>query len=262
MPSDQALRNATPMIHVPDVRAAVMWYETIGFKTVSTYDDGQGGLTFAVISAGKTRVMLDEGGRPSEAKRREVDLYVDVDNVDELFASLRERVEVVEVPHDTFYGARELIIRDLNGFWITFGQMLQETPVTSADDAHDQLVLEVIVRDVERSLAVYTALGFKLERRDGDFAELSWDARRLFLDQRVDLPPPAGTARANVRIMTPDVDAVWARAQSLGLIVERPIDDRCYGLRDFTVLDPDGFGLRFASPLPQAGVSPGKDSSS
>ena len=25
-------------------------------------------------------------------------------------------------PHDTHYGMRELIIRDLNRFWITFGQ--------------------------------------------------------------------------------------------------------------------------------------------
>ena len=45
------------------------------------------------------------------------------------------------------------------------------------------------------------------------------------------------------------MDAVWAVAQKLGMPVERPIGNRDYGLRDFTVLDPDGFGLRFASPL-------------
>jgi hypothetical protein len=28
-----------------------------------------------------------------------------------------------------------------------------------------------------------------------------------------------------------------------------PIGDRDYGLRDFTILDPDGFGQRFASLL-------------
>jgi hypothetical protein len=27
------------------------------------------------------------------------------------------------------------------------------------------------------------------------------------------------------------------------------IGDRYYGLRDFTIADPDGFGVRFASPL-------------
>jgi len=31
----------------------------------------------------------------------------------------------VEDPHDTFYRMREFIIRDFNGFWITFGQSVQ-----------------------------------------------------------------------------------------------------------------------------------------
>ena len=31
-------------------------------------------------------------------------------------------MDVVEGPHDTFYGMREFIIRDLNRFWITFGK--------------------------------------------------------------------------------------------------------------------------------------------
>jgi hypothetical protein len=37
-------------------------------------------------------------------------------------AHLRNRVEVVEGPHDTPYGMRDFIIRDPNRFWITFGQ--------------------------------------------------------------------------------------------------------------------------------------------
>jgi catechol 2,3-dioxygenase-like lactoylglutathione lyase family enzyme len=123
-------------------------------------------------------------------------------------------------------------------------------------EPEQQLILEVMVHDIEASLGVYTALGFKVERRDGGFAELSWDDRRLFLDQRADLPSLEGAARGNVRIMTADVDELWARVQSLGLSVERPIADRYYGLRDFTVLDPDGFGLRFASLLSAEPDSP------
>jgi hypothetical protein len=49
-------------------------------------------------------------------------LYVYTDNVDDKYQTLRARVDVVEGPHNTFYGMRELIIRDLNRFWITFGQ--------------------------------------------------------------------------------------------------------------------------------------------
>jgi catechol 2,3-dioxygenase-like lactoylglutathione lyase family enzyme len=121
--------------------------------------------------------------------------------------------------------------------------------IGSTSELREQLVVEIMVRDLDRSLAFYTALGFRLERRDGGFAALRWEDRRLFLDQRSDLPSLSGPARGNVRILTADVDAVWAVAKTLGLTADREIGDRFYGLRDFTVLDPDGFGLRFASPL-------------
>ena len=99
--------------------------------------------------------------------------------------------------------------------------------------------MSTMVQDLDRSLALYTALRFKPERRDGGFAALRWEDRRLFLDQRSDLPSLSGPARGNVRILTGDVDAVWAVAQTLGLPAEQSIADRFYGLRDFTVLDPD-----------------------
>jgi uncharacterized glyoxalase superfamily protein PhnB len=109
------------MIHVPDVRATVEWYAQIGFTVTNTYDDSGSGLSFAILSFGGGQVMFNSGGQSSHEKRREVDLYVDVDNVDEIYQGLKDRVEVVKDPHDTFYGMREFIIRDLNRFWITFG---------------------------------------------------------------------------------------------------------------------------------------------
>ncbi|MEX0692422.1 MAG: hypothetical protein WD043_11325 [Gemmatimonadales bacterium] len=45
------LRAATPMIHVPDVRAAAAWYETIGFTVLETFADGGEGVSFAILSA-------------------------------------------------------------------------------------------------------------------------------------------------------------------------------------------------------------------
>jgi uncharacterized glyoxalase superfamily protein PhnB len=112
------------MIHVPDVRAAVEWYQTIGF-TVDGTNEPEGEMDWAVLSFGSTAIMLNEGGQPSASHRREVDLYLHVDDVDGLYERLKDTVEVVEAPHDTFYGMREFIIRDLNRFWITFGQPLQ-----------------------------------------------------------------------------------------------------------------------------------------
>lgn len=123
-------------------------------------------------------------------------------------------------------------------------------PVGSSQELEEQLVIELAVRNLEHSLPLYIALGFSLERRDGGFAALRFGERRLFLDEQADLAPAQGLSRANVRIIVPDARAVWERVQQLGLAVERPLGDRYYGLRDFTVRDVDGHGLRFASPLP------------
>jgi uncharacterized glyoxalase superfamily protein PhnB len=114
-------QRVSPMIHVPDVQATVNWYEAIGFTTL---DVGEvcGEVVFARLSFGDGQLMLSSGGQPSSAVRREVDLYVQTDQVDELYVKLKGRVTVQAEPHDTFYGMREFIIRDCNGFWVTFGQ--------------------------------------------------------------------------------------------------------------------------------------------
>jgi len=125
--------KVVPMIHVPDVRAAVEWYTAIGFTVTRTHDDGEG-LSFALLSFGSSELMFNEGGQPSTRDRREVDLYVYADDVDELYRRLQDRVEVVEGLHDTFYGMREFIIRDLNRFWMTFGQ-----PVLRVDEVAEDL---------------------------------------------------------------------------------------------------------------------------
>jgi uncharacterized glyoxalase superfamily protein PhnB len=115
-------KNVVPMFHVPDVQQTVDWYSAIGFEVLDTYDDGRGGLSFAILTFGAGQVMFSSGGGLSSRKRREVDLYVYTDDVDALHDRLKDRAEIVETPHNTFYGMRELIVRDLNGFWITFAR--------------------------------------------------------------------------------------------------------------------------------------------
>ena len=111
-----------------------------------------------------------------------------------------------------------------------------------------QLVLEVSVRDIKRSLDFYQALGFRVIRVEDHFAEVGWEDSQLFLDERPEYlhgMVPAG----NVRVMVADVDAMWVKCTEMGAEVYAAIDDRYHGLRDFTILDPDGFGIRFASDL-------------
>ena len=110
------------MIHVPDVAATAKWYTSIGFRLLGQNEE-DGEINWAKLSFGNSEVMFNAGGRASGEQRREVDLYITTDDVDGLYGQLRDRVQIVEEPHDTFYGMHEFILRDINGFWITFGQL-------------------------------------------------------------------------------------------------------------------------------------------
>jgi len=117
-------QKVVPMIHVPDVRATADWYVSIGF-TLERGNEEDGELNWALLTLGGSEVMLNSGGKPSAEFRREVDLYIHTEEIELMCQRLRDRVEIVEDLHDTFYGMREFIIRDLNRFWITFGQPVQ-----------------------------------------------------------------------------------------------------------------------------------------
>lgn len=132
------------------------------------------------------------------------------------------------------------------------------------DDAHvgsEQLVPvapEFFVRDVDASIRFYVdGLGFQLLRRDGDFAVLGLGDAHVLLAgpsiggagiKRWIESGPRGVG-LNIRIMVDDVDAMYARVKAVGAPVIDDIKDQYYGLRDFMAADPDGFVLRFASPI-------------
>jgi uncharacterized glyoxalase superfamily protein PhnB len=121
------VQDVVPMIHVPDVRVTAEWYASIGFTVLETVED-DGEMNWADLGFGGSRVMIGAGGRASGAERREVDLYVTVDDVEAIYRRLAGRVDLVEPVNDTFYGHRIFIIRDLNRFWITFAQILDPAP--------------------------------------------------------------------------------------------------------------------------------------
>jgi len=53
-------------------------------------------------------------------------VYLYIDGVDDLYADLQRRGAVIlEPPHLTPYGIRELVVEDLNGYRIAFGEVRQ-----------------------------------------------------------------------------------------------------------------------------------------
>jgi catechol 2,3-dioxygenase-like lactoylglutathione lyase family enzyme len=128
-------------------------------------------------------------------------------------------------------------------------------------DSTEQLVTEIVVRDIQRSTKFYRELGFEVLRDDGDFVELTWEDHQLYIaelsayreidNDDTELPEPPKFPLANIRVMVPNVDDYWKLIKKMGVQIVIPIADRYYGLRDFIISDPDGFGVRFATPSSQ-----------
>src|SRR5713101_9530462 len=81
-------QTVVPMIHVPDVRTTVEWYTSIGFTLIRQNEEDDE-INWAKLSFGNSELMLNIGGKPSTEQRREVDLYITTDNVDDLYRRLQ-----------------------------------------------------------------------------------------------------------------------------------------------------------------------------
>jgi len=149
----------------------------------------------------------------------------------------------------------------LHAWWWSTTVVTGHSKVTKG--GHDRrenaaLAVELFVPDVKAAAAWYSeTLGFDFLRADDDgvsnysFAALAMGEAFLMLmsDKFFAGDLTNRGAGVDVRVMVPDVDAVYKRVTEVGAQIVHPVGDRVYGLRDFIIRDPWGFRLRFASSL-------------
>lgn len=138
------------------------------------------------------------------------------------------------------------------------------------------LTPELTCSDIERSLLFYTKiLGFTIryQREEEGFAMLERQGAMIMLDQIkssagkyrswISAPLEAPFGRGiNLQIKTTNVEALYLHIIEMGASIFLPIETKWYridsieiGLRQFIVLDPDGYMLRFAESLGQRDVT-------
>ncbi|MDP3559349.1 MAG: VOC family protein [Legionellaceae bacterium] len=133
------------------------------------------------------------------------------------------------------------------------------------------LTPELCCSNIKTSLIFYIqTLGFTIQyqREVEGFAMLERQGSRIMLDEiknnatgtnrtwiTAPLEKPFGRG-INLEIRTTHVDALYARVQQAGVPIFLPIEEKWYrvdafevGNRQFIILDPDGYMLRFAEYL-------------
>lgn len=101
------------------------------------------------------------------------------------------------------------------------------------------------VNDVRASVAFYEAAGFEVRQwaDEGGYSFVSYDDESVFDLDPCELALDPATNPAGCYVIVPDVDAWHARLSHAGLPVTT-VEDKEWGMREFTLTDPSGNHLR------------------
>ena len=124
------VKKLTPVLFVEKIEPVLpFWTEHLGFvKTVEVPEGNH--LGFVILQQGNVEVMYqsyasldkDLPAIADDARKGATFLYIEVDNLDALKPALLS-ADVYLPERNTFYGVREIGVRDPAGHFLTFSQM-------------------------------------------------------------------------------------------------------------------------------------------
>jgi uncharacterized glyoxalase superfamily protein PhnB len=130
------VRKITPILFAEKIEPCLkFWVERLGFDKTIDVPEGDK-LAFAILQKGGVELMYqsyasaekDVSAVSPEVRKGPSFLYVEVEKLDEIILAMKG-AEVVIPVRTTFYGAKEIGIKDPAGHIITFAQV----GVTSED---------------------------------------------------------------------------------------------------------------------------------
>jgi uncharacterized glyoxalase superfamily protein PhnB len=123
------VKKITPVLFAEEIEPCVkFWVERLGFEKTMEVPEGNK-LGFAMLQKGNVELMYqtyasadkDVSAVSHLVRKGPTFLYVEVANLDEIIAAVKG-AEVVVPVRTTFYGAKEIGIKDPAGHFITFAQ--------------------------------------------------------------------------------------------------------------------------------------------
>ena len=123
------VKRITPVLFVPEVEPCVkFWVERMGFQKTAEVPDGDK-LAFAMLQKGSVELMYqsytsadkDVAAISQVVRKGPTFLYVEVDHLDDAIAATKG-AEVVMPVRETFYGSKEIGIKDPAGHFVTFAE--------------------------------------------------------------------------------------------------------------------------------------------
>ena len=120
------MQRLTPMLQTRDIGRAIDWYSSVlGFRCTRRAGD------WCRLERDGVALMFMRNAHLGDPHATATQ-YIDVDDVMELWESVRGRVGAEWGPEEMSYGLIEFAIRDLDGYLLSFGQSV--SPSTPAKE--------------------------------------------------------------------------------------------------------------------------------
>jgi uncharacterized glyoxalase superfamily protein PhnB len=123
------MESLSPNIYVHDMNATIAFYQILGFSPVMTVPENGENPVWAMMKNGNVSLMFESfkniEGRLPEISRTDggsLLLYINVKDIKRFFESIKDKVTVLSGLEKTFYGATEFVIKDYNGYVLTFAE--------------------------------------------------------------------------------------------------------------------------------------------
>lgn len=119
--------QVTPFMHVPDIDAAVAFFEDIlGFAALFRQSD----YAYVEREGCGVRILQNRGEDGAPPGNRRFAYYFDVQDVDTLYAELKPKLDALPLgdvhgPADKPYNQRELLVLAPDGNLVAFGQAIR-----------------------------------------------------------------------------------------------------------------------------------------
>lgn len=136
------LESITANMMVKDVTQSVLYYTQnlwfdlfmwVDFEQQADFDGIHEGVeyAFAILKSGTQQMMLQSEKSLADDlpflwkwyEQSSIALYLKIENIDQYYSEIKNKVEIIKDIHTTWYGMKEFYIKDLNGYILGFAEM-------------------------------------------------------------------------------------------------------------------------------------------
>jgi Uncharacterized protein conserved in bacteria len=125
------ISRSTPIFHVRSVEPSIkFWTERFGFKVTIQVPEGDH-IGFAALENGNTELMYQtyqgmktDAANPlaNEVEKGPSFIFMEVSDINSTIEALKG-AEMIQGLHETFYGAKEVVVKEPGGHFVIFSQM-------------------------------------------------------------------------------------------------------------------------------------------